>query len=216
MTRLGLVAVVGPVEIGRHHALEVSAVLLVVEATLDGAHALSVSVAFVGGVWRPLMERASLNRVCRFVGVDASAEHADELFDVVRMRSPNDIAIHGEVLLEEADFIVHVREEAAHLCGKVNHISWFHACKERLNFCLVGQTTVGLSRGEIKCDSRYKYSKNSFKTFPVLPVSEHFPGTIDAASSCSSISSTLISRAFVYLLDKLFNTVPDHAIGARD
>ena len=85
MTRLRLIAVIGSIKVGRHDALKVCAILLVIEATLDGTHTLSESVAFVRRVRRPLMERTRRYRVRSLIRVDASAQDADEFLDMVRM-----------------------------------------------------------------------------------------------------------------------------------
>ena len=117
MTRLCCVAIVRPIEIGRHHGQEVCAILFIVEMTLDGAHALSVGVAFVRGVGWTCMQRGSLDGVLSLVWVNASAEHANKLFDVMSVRGPNDIAIHCKVFLEKPHLIVHVCIETAHFCS---------------------------------------------------------------------------------------------------
>lgn len=57
------------------------------------------------------MELAFLDRIFRLIiWVDASAEYTDEFLDSSSVRLSDDVAIHGEVFLEEPNFIVHIGE----------------------------------------------------------------------------------------------------------
>ena len=71
------------------------------------------------------MQSVGLDGVACLVWVDASAQNADKLFDFSSMGEPDDVVIHGEVLLEEANFVIHVREEASYLGCEMDHIRRF-------------------------------------------------------------------------------------------
>ena len=119
------VTIVWTVQVRGHNTDEVSPKLLVVETALDSTHTLSVCIAFIRGVRRPFMQSVGLNGVACLVWVDASAQNADKLFDFSSMGEPDDVVIHGEVLLEEANFVIHVREEASYLGCEMDHIRRF-------------------------------------------------------------------------------------------
>lgn len=57
------------------------------------------------------MELTFLDRIfCLIIRIYASTEHTDEFLDSSSVRLSNDVTIHGEVFLKEANFIVHIGE----------------------------------------------------------------------------------------------------------
>ena len=90
----------------------------------------------------------------------------------MRMASLDDIAIHGHVLFEKADFVIHISEETSNLCCEVNDIRRLDAAEKRLDIRLIGKTSILAPRTEIKRHGGYDCFENLLKTIAVLVLSK--------------------------------------------
>lgn len=72
-----------------------------------------------------------------------------------------DVAVHGQILFEEAHLVVHVGEEATNFRGKMDHVRRPHLPEELLDLCLIGETAISLPSREIKLHRRYDGSENT-------------------------------------------------------
>ena len=98
---LGVVVVVGAVEVGGHHGDVVRAVLTVEELTVLEAGDLGKGVGFVGLLQLAGEQAAFLHRLRGHAGINATAAQKEEFFALVFPGSVDDIHLEDHVVVHE-------------------------------------------------------------------------------------------------------------------
>jgi len=168
MARVRRVTVIGTIQVGRYDADKISAILLVIELTLNKAHALGESVAFITRVWWPLMQFISLNRVLDLVRIDAAGEDTDEPRDPMLVSTLDHIGVHRKVILEEANFVVHIGEQTSNFRSKMDDKCGPCPREHGINGAQLAQVSILLPRSKVEVHGRYECAKKSHETFFIL------------------------------------------------
>jgi len=98
MAVLNVKVVVGPVDVGGDDRSELTAVLVGITTIQHIDHSFGIGVSFVGGVWRTVVDHCFVDRVCRFIGKDASGQTGDAFLYVERVLSRKNNARGGAMI----------------------------------------------------------------------------------------------------------------------
>lgn len=182
MARLRGIAIVRSIQVCWDNTDEVSAVLLVIELTLDKAHALGVRIAFIAHVRCSIVQFASIDRVRDLIWVDAAREDTDKSRNTVLMSALNHIRVHCEVLLKEADLIIHIGKKSSNFRSQMNHKCRLDPRKHVINGGELTQVPILLPTRKVKLHIRDKSSKEHHETVPILPLPKLFQRLITTQS----------------------------------
>ena len=111
----GMIIVAAPVEIGRHHADEVGAVLAAIGLDHLDAGDLGDRIGLVGRLQRPRQHRILAQRLRRQLGIDAGRAEEHQLLGAVDVGGVDDVGRDREIVVEEFGAQRVVGDDAADL-----------------------------------------------------------------------------------------------------
>lgn len=136
---LGVVVVVGTVEVGRHHRDVVGAVLSVeVLAVLESAD-LGEGIRLVGLLQLAGEQAALLHGLWSHAGVDATAAQELKLLAAVAPGGVDDVHLKNHVIVHEVGQGTLVGDDAAYLGSSEEDVLGLLRCKELLYLILAGE-----------------------------------------------------------------------------
>ena len=143
-----VVIVAGAVEVGRHDAAVVAAVLAVVAFAELDAGDLGDGVGFVGGFEYAGKQSIFAHGLRYGLGVDAAGAEEEQLLHVVGVRGLDDVGFDHQVFVDELRRVGVVGVDAADLgSGEVDLFGLFGS-KEGVDGSLVGQIKLGVGAGD--------------------------------------------------------------------
>ena len=145
---LGMVVVVGAVEVGGHHGDVVRAVLAVEELAILEAGDLGQGIGLVG-LLQLAGEQAALGHgLRRHAGVDAAGAQEFELAAAVAPGGMDDVHLQDHVVVHEVGQRALVGHNAAHLGGCQEHVLGLLLCEEGLHLVLTGEVQLPVRAGD--------------------------------------------------------------------
>ena len=119
---LGMVVVVGPVEVGGHHGDVVCAVLAVEELAVLEAADLGQSIGLVGLLQFTGQQAAFFHRLGSHARIDAAGAQELEFLTTVLPRRMNHVHLQDHVVVHKVGQRALVGHNAAHLGGRQEHV----------------------------------------------------------------------------------------------
>ena len=145
---LGMVVIVGPVEVGGHHGDVVRAVLAVEELAILEAGDLGQGVGLVGLLQRAGEQAALGHGLGRHAGIDAAGTQELELAAAVLPGGMDDVHLQNHVVVHEVGQRALVGHDAAHLGGCQEHVLRTLLCEEGLHLVLTGEVQLPVRAGD--------------------------------------------------------------------
>ncbi len=148
MAVLGVVVVVGAVEVGGHDGDVVGAVLAVEELAVLEAADLGEGVGLVGLLQRTGEETALRHGLGSHAGVDAAAAQELEFLAAVLPGGMDDVHLEDHVVVHEVGQGALVGDDAAYLGSSEEHVFGTLLSKERLHLVLTGEVQFRVGTGD--------------------------------------------------------------------
>lgn len=138
---LGVVVVVGTIEVGGHDGDIIGAVLAVEELAVLEAADLGQRIGFVGLLQRTGEQAALWHGLGSHAGVDTAAAQKLEFLAAVLPGGMDDVHLEDHILVHEVGQCALVSHDAAHLGGSKEHV---------LGLLLSEEGLYGILTGEVK------------------------------------------------------------------
>lgn len=145
---LGIEVVEGAVQICRHAADEIAAMLMAVALAELDAGDLSDAIRLVGAFHRPGEQTVLANGHLGVLWINAGAAEEEQLFHIETMRGGKYGILDLEVVEQEIDGLRVAGLDAANLRGGENHIIGPLRCEEGVGGMRITQIELGLGAGD--------------------------------------------------------------------